>query len=286
MRFAAAVALLWVLPLSRGVLSLKPCLCLLVVLTFISAFVARAGGQTTRPALTNSLRMKFVWIEPGTFLMGSPKDEPWRKQDENQHKVNLAHGFYMGVYPVTQQQWKQVMGSNPSKFQGDPNLPVEQVSWTDCQEFIKKLQESDKKPYRLPTEAEWEYACRAGTTTPFYCGPTISTDQANYNGNYVFGDGKKGVYREKTVPVGSFPANPWGLYDMHGNVWQWCQDLLSDQYPKGDAVDPVGTTGENRVIRGGSWIDSPIECRSAYRGGSRPALRHSLVGVRLCISGD
>jgi formylglycine-generating enzyme required for sulfatase activity len=191
----------------------------------------------------------------------------------------------MGVYTVTQEQWVAVMGKNPSKFTDGKNLPVEQVSWNDCQDFIKKLREKDKRPYRLPTEAEWEYACRAGTTTPFYFGETLSTDQANYNGNYAYGNGKKGVYREKTVPVGSFQPNAWGLYDMHGNVWQWCQDSL-DKYPKSDAVDPLGTTGEARVIRGGSWIDNPLECRSAYRGGSKPAMRHSLVGFRLCFSGE
>ncbi len=123
------------------------------------------------------------------------------------------------------------------------------------------------------------------TTTPFYFGETISTDQANYNGNYVYADGKKGIYREKTMPVGSFPPNAWGLYDMHGNVWQWCQDEF-DEYPKKEATDPLGATGENRVIRGGSWIDNPLECRSAYRGGSRPALRHSLVGFRPCFNRD
>jgi formylglycine-generating enzyme required for sulfatase activity len=231
--------------------------------------------------------MKFVWIQPGTFIMGSPKTEKWRKDDEFQHKVALTKGFYMGVYPVTQEQWTALMDKNPGKFTDGKNLPVEQVNWNECQEFIKKLAEKEKKPYRLPTEAEWEYACRAGTTTPFYCGETISTDQANYNGNYVYGDGKKGPYREKTVPVGSFPPNPWGLYDMAGNVGQWCQDGL-DQYSKKQdvVIDPLGTTGESRVIRGGSWIDNPMECRSAYRGGSRPALRHSLVGFRICLNAE
>ena len=171
--------------------------------------------------------------------MGSPKEEKERKDDEIQHKVTLTKGFYMGVYTVTQEQWQEVMGNNPSHFKGEKNLPVEHVSWDDCQEFIKKLREKDKKPYRLPTEAEWEYACRAGTTTPFHFGETISTDQANYNGNFTYGNGKKGVYREKTTPVGSFPANAWGLHDMHGNVWQWCQDWYGD-YPQKDVVDPQG----------------------------------------------
>ena len=145
------------------------------------------------------------------------------------------------------------MGTNHSDFKGEKNLPVEQVEWDGCQEFAKKLRDKDKKPYRLPTEAEWEYACRAGTTTPFYFGDTISTDQANYDGNHVYGNGKKGVYREKTTPVGSFPANAWGLHDMHGNVWQWCQDWYGD-YPQNDVVDPQGPEkGKLRVLRGGSW---------------------------------
>ncbi len=261
--------------------------CLLIVVA-IQALV-RAEEPAPPKNVTNSLGMKFVWVPPGTFLMGSPKEEKERKNDEAQHPVKLTKGFYMAVTPVTQEEWTAIMEKNPSKFQGDKNLPVEQVTWNECQDFIKKLQAKDQKPYRLPTEAEWEYACRAGTTTPFYCGTTISTDQANYNGNYVYGDGQKGHYREKTMPVGSFPPNDWGLHDMHGNVWQWCQDSF-EEYPKNSSqetvVDPIGMKGESRVIRGGSWIDNPLECRSAYRGGSRPILRHSLVGFRLCFNID
>jgi formylglycine-generating enzyme required for sulfatase activity len=156
--------------------------------------------------------------------MGSPTKEIGRDATETQHKVTLTKGFYMGVYTVTQEEWQEVMGKNPSSFKGEKNLPVEMVSWNDCQDFIKKLREKDKKAYRLPTEAEWEYACRAGTTTPFFFGKTISTDQANYNGSQIYGDGKKGINRDKTTPVGSFPANAWGLHDMSGNVFQWCQD--------------------------------------------------------------
>lgn len=252
----------------------------LVVLASLASVQGQEKAPT--PTFTNSLGMKFVWIPPGTFMMGSAKTEKERKDDEIQHRVTLTRGYYMGVYTVTQAQWTQIMGKNPSKFDG-ANLPVEQVDWNECQEFLKKLRELDKKPYRLPTEAQWEYACRAGTTTPFYFGQTLTTDQANFNGKYTYGDGKKGIYREKTMPVGSFPPNAWGLYDMHGNVWQWCQDMF-DNYPKESVVDPLGTTGENRVIRGGSWIDNPLECRSAYRGGSKPTLRHSLVGFRVCFS--
>jgi formylglycine-generating enzyme required for sulfatase activity len=232
----------------------------------------------------NSIGMRFVWIPPGNFVMGSPANEAGRDKGEIQHKVTLTKGFYMGVYTVTQEEWQSVMGNNPSDFKGEKNLPVEMVSWDDCQEFIKKLREKDKKPYRLPTEAEWEYACRAGTKTPFSFGETISTDQANYKGNVAYGNGKKGVYREKTTPVGSFPANAWGLYDTHGNLFQWCQDWLGD-YPQKDVVDPQGPDeGQYRVLRGGSWNFYPQNCRSALRFYHLPGHRNGSVGFRVCFS--
>jgi formylglycine-generating enzyme required for sulfatase activity len=186
---------------------------------------------------TNSIGMKFVWIPPGNFLMGSPKEEAERYPREIQHKVTLTKGFYMSVHLVTQEQWQGVMGKNPSHFKGEKNLPVDSVSWEDCQEFLQKLAQIKGQAYRLPTEAEWEYACRANTTTPFHFGETISTDQANYNGNGTYGEGKQGATRRKTTPVASFPSNPWGLYDMHGNVWQWCLDPLGE-YPEFAVVDP------------------------------------------------
>jgi len=235
---------------------------------------------------TNSIGMKFVWIPPGNFMMGSPKEEKERVINEAQHKVTLSKGFYMGVYPVTQEQWQAVMGNNPSKFKGEKNLPVEQVSWEDCQEFIKKLRDKDKKLYRLPTESEWEYACRAGTKTPFYFGETISTDQANYNGDTIYGNGKKGVYRERTTTVGSFPANAWGLHDVHGNVWQWCQDWHAGDYPEKDVVDPQGPQNPPdhlRVLRGGSWYDDARYARSASRYWNVPGHRFSSIGCRLCF---
>ena len=201
------------------------------------------------PPFTNSIGMKFVWIKPGTFMMGSPKDEEKRCDDETQHKVTLTKGFYMAIYLVTQEQWQAVMGNNPSWFKGDNKLPVENISWEDCQEFVKKLREKDKKKYRLPSEAEWEFASRAGTTTPFHFGATLSTDQANYNGNQTYGNGKNGVYRQKTSPVDAFPANAWGLHDMHGNLWQWCQDWYGE-YPQKHVVDPQGPEkGELHVGR-------------------------------------
>jgi formylglycine-generating enzyme required for sulfatase activity len=264
------------------------CLSLIVALTSYVPIHAQDKKEPPKN-FTNSIGMKFVWIPPGTFLMGSPKEEKERQlfnADETQHKVTLTKGFYMGVYAVTQEQYETVMGKNPSHFKGEKNLPVQTVSWNDCQEFVKKLREKDKKLYRLPTEAEWEYSCRAGTKTPFHFGETISTDQANYNGDFTYGDGKKGVYREKTTPVGSFPANAWGLHDMHGNVWEWCEDWHGD-YPQKDVVDPQGPEkGQARVLRGGSWADNPRNCRSAHRSGREPGYRNVNVGCRLCFCLD
>jgi formylglycine-generating enzyme required for sulfatase activity len=248
------------------------------------------GVQPIGPFWTNSLGMKFAWIPPGTFLMGSPKNEegrePYDGADETQHKVTLTKGFYMGTHLVTQEQWQAVMGNNPSNFKGEKNLPVDSVSWEDCQEFIKKLRKRDQKPYRLPTEAEWEYACRAGTTTPFSFGETISTDQANYNGRYIYGTGKEGVFRQKTTPVGIFPANAWGLCDMHGNVWEWCQDWFGP-YPEKDINDPLSPeSGQYRVLRGVSWGYNPGYCRSACRSRYGPGRRGINCGLRVCFCLD
>jgi formylglycine-generating enzyme required for sulfatase activity len=266
----------------------------LICFVLIAAFVTLAGDLAVHAQekkdppkdFTNSIGMKFVWIKPGSFMMGSPKDEKERIANETQHKVTLTKGFYMGVYTVTQEQWQEVMGKNPSHFKGEKNLPVESVSWNDCQDFIKKLREKDKKAYRLLSESEWEYSCRAGTTTPFHFGTTISTDQANYYGEYTYGIGKKGVFRGKTTPVGTFPANTWGLHDMHGNLWQWCEDWYGE-YPQRDVVDPQGPEkGKIRVLRGGSWLRYPGHCRSAFRYGYGPGSRNYDCGVRVCFCLD
>jgi formylglycine-generating enzyme required for sulfatase activity len=182
--------------------------------------------------LGDGVTLEMVSIPEGTFTMGSPENEEgYHSSESPQHEVTVPP-FFMGKYPVTQQQWRVVaalpkdkidLKSDPSYFKGD-NLPVECVSWNDAREFCDRLSRMANKTYRLPSEAEWEYACRGGTTTPFYCGETISTDLANYDGNYTYGQGQKGEDREKTTEVGKFPANPFGLYDMCGNVWEWCQD--------------------------------------------------------------
>jgi len=236
-----------------------------------------------KTALTNSIGMKFVQIPAGTFMMGSPPDEPERENGEEQHKVTITKSFYLQTTQVTQGQWKKVMRKNPSAFKdcGD-ECPVDRVSWDDVQNFIKRLNErEDTDKYRLPTEAEWEYACRAGTTTAFHTGDRISTDQANYDGNYPMPGSPEGEYRERPVKVGTFPPNAWGLYDMHGNVWEWCQDWYGD-YPKGDVRDPEGpSTGEYRVLRGGSWDDYAWYARSAYRLRYYPGFRYDFIGFRV-----
>jgi len=229
----------------------------------------------------NGVEMVLTLIPAGTFLMGSPaggreevfvdfmKGEFKRRNmgeyDETQHRVTLTKPFHMGIHQVTQAQYEAVMGTNPSSFKSTSNLPVECVSWDDAVEFCKRLSAKTGRNVRLPTEAEWEYACRAGTMSPFHFGETISTDQANYNGNDIYGNGVKGEFRKKTTPVGSFPANAWGLFDMHGNVSEWCADWLGP-YDTTQATDPQGATnGTNRVLRGGSWVSIPNLCRSAFR---------------------
>ena len=224
--------------------------------------------------LGGSVGMKLVKIPAGSFMMGSPASEAWRGSDEGPHRrVTISKPFYMGIHEVTQEQYQAVLGENPSKFKGAKN-PVEKVSWNDAAEFCRRLSVKTGKTVRLPTEAQWEYACRAGTTTPFNTGETISTSQANYNGYYTYGIGKKGAYSDKTIPVGSFKPNAFGLYDMHGNVWEWCRDWYDKSYyAKANNRDPQGPdSGEYRVLRGGRWYSDPKNCRSAYRGRDAPNL--------------
>jgi formylglycine-generating enzyme required for sulfatase activity len=233
--------------------------------------------------LGNGVTLEMVYIPEGRFLMGSPETEKGRNSDEGpQHQVTLEP-FYMGKYPVTQAQYKAVMGKNPSYFKSwfkGKNRPVEQVSWHDAVEFCKRLSEMTGRTYRLPSEAQWEYAIRAGTTTPFYFGETITSKLANYNGNYTYASESKGVYRGKTTDVGSFPPNAFGLYDMHGNVWEWCADTWHDNYdgaPTDGSVWEEDTSRNNRVLRGGSWFRSAGFCRAAFRSWYVPVA--GLVGV-------
>jgi formylglycine-generating enzyme required for sulfatase activity len=243
--------------------------------------------KTKEKQFQNSIGMTFVLIPAGSFMMGSPENEPGRINNEKQHRVTITQDYYMQTTEVTQGQWKAVMGSNPSynKDCGD-DCPVENVSWNDVQSFMKKLNSMDSGySYRLPTEAEWEYAARAGTTTPFAFGNCLSTDDENYDGNYPLTGCAKGQYRRKTISVGSLRKNPWGLYDMHGNVYEWCQDWYG-QYPTGSVTNPTGpTTGSGRVIRGGSWLYYARSCRSADRDSYGPDDADVNLGFRLCAPG-
>jgi formylglycine-generating enzyme required for sulfatase activity len=230
------------------------------------------------------VRMEFVRIPPGEFMMGSPENEPGRYSDEKQHKVVLTQGFYMQTTEVTQEQWKSVMGSNPSDFKDCDQCPVENVSWNDAQEFIRKLnQKEGKEVYRLPTEAEWEYAARAGSRTAFANGD-ITELECKSDPNLEKMGWYCGNSENKPHAVGQKSPNAWGLYDMHGNVWEWCQDWYGD-YPDGTVSDPVGPpTGSNRVGRGGSWDNDAQVCRSADRGRSDPGNRSRNLGFRLLRS--
>jgi formylglycine-generating enzyme required for sulfatase activity len=220
--------------------------------------------------------------------MGSPAGELERSDSEGpQRRVNVA-GFFMGRFTVTQAQWQAVMGSNPSNFKGE-NRPVETVSWNDAQVFCKKLSQQTGRTYRLPSEAEWEYACRAGTTTPFHFGPTITTELANYDGNYTYGSAPKGQYRQQTTPVGSFAANGFGLHDMHGNVMEWCLDHWHKNYagaPTDGSAWVKNGDSSYRVSRGSSWNSYPRHCRSASRSLGEPefTVLRFIVGFRLVMS--
>ena len=243
----------------------------------------------------------FVYIRGGEFTMGSPDGEVGRYWAETQHQVKLS-GFYMGKYEVTVAEFRRFIedseyrtdaekkGSSYTwkrQSSSEDNHPVIYVSWNDAVKYCKWLSKKSGKQFRLPTEAEWEYACRAGTTTPFNTGDNLTTSQANYNGNYPYNNNQKGIYRGNTVAVGSFAPNAWGLYDMHGNVWEWCSDWFGNKYyeeckAKGVVENPQGAeNGSNRVLRGGSWDGDARSCRSANRSGFTPGLRDGDVGFRL-----
>ena len=247
------------------------------------------SGATAQPFSAKELavdlggrvKMDLVLIPAGSFMMGSPDSSRGAAYDEKpQHPVRITRPFYAGKYPVTQEQWKAVMGSNPSRFKG-PKNPVEKVSWDDCRKFLEKLNAKSGMPWGkfvLPTEAQWEYACRAGSTTRYCFGdedPTLN-EYAWYT-KTTFGNG--------THPVGQKKPNAWGLYDVHGNVWEWCSDWYDGRYYAGSPTDdPAGPAmGSCRVNRGGSWLDYQWECRSARRGDSVPDLSYDAVGLRVCL---
>jgi len=219
--------------------------------------------------LGKGVKLEMVLIPAGKFMMGSPASEVGRKDNETQHEVTLTKPFYMGKYEVTQEQWQAVMGNNPSTRTKGAKLPVTDVSWNDCQDFSKKLNVRMNGFYRLPTEAEWEYVCRAGTTTVYSFGDSLTKADGNIDG-------------DSSKVVGSYKPNAFGLYDMHGNVWEWCEDWYGD-YPEGAVIDPKGiATGGTRVMRGGAfYIFGVSKARSSLRLNHSPTLRSNYVGFRL-----
>jgi uncharacterized protein (TIGR02996 family) len=270
------------------------------------AALLEAGVRPVVVEMTNSIGMRFALVPAGHFLMSSPEDEMGRDDDEALHEVELTRPFWLGVFPVTQGQWKEVMGDNPAYFSrsgggnsgvrnvSDAELdlfPVEQVSWEDVQLFLKKLaapeeEVRNRREYRLPTEAEWEYACRGGGVArePFCLKApswSLTSFQANFDGIFPYGATVEGPRLDRTSAVGGYEANPLGLYDMHGNVWEWCSDW-QDDYPSEPATDPLGpSAGTFRVCRGGSWAHISRYCRAAHRSWHTPAERLDYLGFRL-----
>ena len=259
-----------------------------------------------KPIALHNIPSNMVLIKAGEFTMGSSLNEVGRDIDEEQHKITITYDFVIGKYEVSQTEYKYLMNNNPSSYADCENCPVEMISWFDAIKYCNALSIKEGYPvaydentgsllnangyvttditevqgYRLPTEAEWEYAARAGNTGPFSIDSNLSTNQANYNGNFPYNNNKKGIYRQRTVPVNSLAANAWGLYGMHGNVWEWCHDWRASYF--GDATNPIGTVnGSQRVLRGGSWGSDAKSCRLAYRYSSNSTYRYSSYGFRI-----
>lgn len=263
----------------------------------LGSLAIRFGGVSYAQTNTND---RFVLINGGSFTMGSPANEFLREKDETEHRVTL-NSFYMGKYPVTQREYSDLMGKNPSEFR-NANAPVENVTWYDAVEFCNALSAKEgltpaytlngrtvtwnksATGYRLPTEAEWEYAARAGTTTPFWTGENITTRQANWYGTYPYKDGVSGEARERTLNVGTFAPNPFGLYDISGNVWEWCWDWYG-QYDLRATANPSGPSeGVYKVHRGGAWNDFGRHLRLAYRAAFTPINHMYNIGFRVVRS--
>jgi formylglycine-generating enzyme required for sulfatase activity len=241
---------------------------------------ATLGPEVGSPWTVPDLSLEMLWCKPGAFQMGSPEDEEGREDNETLHEVTLTSGYWLGKHPVTQAQWESVMGDNPSRRKG-ANRPAECVSWDDVTSFCEKLTELEREAgrlpagmaYQLPTEAQWEYACRAGTTTAYAFGDELTAKDANFDDNV-----------NETTDVGQYPANAWGFHDMHGNVSDWCADWFEEDYPTGNVANPTGPAGgSDRVLRGGSWPMSANFARSALRAGFGPASSYGTLGFRLSL---
>ncbi|HEY3323042.1 MAG TPA: formylglycine-generating enzyme family protein [Planctomycetota bacterium] len=242
----------------------------------VAEYARRAGLEATKTLdLGGGVKLETVLIPAGKFVIGSPETEAGRTFEETQHEVTITKPFYMAKYETMQEQYEAIAGNNPSAFK-EPKNPVEQVSWTDVQEFCRKLSTKTGMTVRLPSEAEWEYSCRAGTKTRFYSG---EDDQALDSVAW------HGANADKTThPVGQKTPNAWGLFDMHGNVFEWCSDWKQSEYPPGAVTDPTGpATGHIRVVRGGSWNFTAAVCRSTFRGESRPETRLGYLGFRVVV---
>jgi formylglycine-generating enzyme required for sulfatase activity len=265
--------------------TLKMRLGLIAVLCLIFFSIPTSALEKT---YTNSLGMTFVMIPSGSFIMGSPPEQPFRGNSEIRHQVTISKPFYMQATEVTVKQWHAIMGRRMLvSHEGMDHMPVTRVSWFDCMKFIKRLNRLGEGTYRLPTEAEWEYAARAGTTTAFSWGDAIDCDKAMYGNNSQKDDEcqlyikSRKLQIDRPAPVKSYSPNPWGLYDMHGNVWEWCSDWYG-QYGQASATDPTGPeSGSMRIRRGGSWFKYGYYCRSANRSFGHPATRYQTTGFRL-----
>ena len=266
---------------------LKKLISVCFVIVFGSSFFS-VSAFSFEKKYTNTLGMEFVLIPSGTFTMGSPPNEPFRGTSEIQHQVTISKPFYMQTTEVTVKQWYSIMGRRMTEFQeSSDNIPVTRVSWFDCMKFIKQLNKLGQGKYRLPTEAEWEYSARAGTTTAYNWGDTIDCKKAMYGNNSLKYNVCQGYIKsiglpiDQPAPVKTYNPNSWGLYDMHGNVWEWCMDWFGN-YEKNPVTDPKGpVSGTERVRRGGSWFKYSYSCRSANRSFGHPATRYRTTGFRL-----
>jgi len=275
--------------------TLLACLAILLGTVLTGCVTTMTNRGNTKEPVVNPDPEHLVWIKPGAFTMGSPATEPDRNTNEGpQMLVTISRGFWMSKYETTQAEYLAVTGANPSLFKGEAQRPVEQVAWSDATNYCAKLTVRERAAgrlpagyaYRLPTEAEWEYCCRAGTTTATAFGNSLSSTQANFDGNFPYGGAAQGPNLKTTTLVGSYAPNAWGLYDMHGNVYEWCLDW-DDSYPGGSVSDPQGpASGADRILRGGCWYSYGIYCRAANRGDYWPGHGNGDVGFRPVLAPD